>query len=679
MFKAYLDDINKITIESDMETSFYLNDVPLSIALVNRQDNKYIYVSFTENDVDIFNDNIVTSQDGTNEKLQIRFYVKSDDFKEKYTYDGDDLGPDYHKHFTTFKLWAPIASSVFIVYTIKGHTFKEQLERRSKGVYEITINKDLEGALYHYLVTNNGVVIKVTDPYAYTGNANNQQSAIVNLDNLKIKEHKIENPIKNVQDAIIYELSVRDFSSDGSLGNRIAGKYEAFIERKKLNGHEIGIDYIASLGISHVQIMPILDFASVDENKCDNYNWGYDPANYNVFEGSYSLYPNNPIMRIIEVKKMIEAFHKRNIGVILDVVFNHTYYYDTSNYNQIIPYYFYLFNKDGILSNGSFCGNDIDTTMPMVHKYFKDMVMRLVNIYHIDGLRFDLMGIMDYELINDIYNKAKEVNKHFICYGEGWNMPSFLEDYRRASINNYKKVPNIAFFNDHFRDIVMGKVNGPKGYLNGNTSLAYEYFKMMQGSIDKGCYFEDNKSSINYIECHDNYTLFDSLSLQNKDLKGTFKDRIIRCGLMSIILSLGIPFIQMGMEFNRSKKLCENSYNAGDDINMIRWNDILKHQDNINALKDFIDIRKKYSCFRKTDMKDVKKNMDGKPLDNGLLQITYAYDKILVLVVNPTDSKQTVNLTDEFTIIATQDGYFKDNKIVSKLDIFAHSMVLLAK
>ncbi len=686
-FKAYLDDINTIVIETTHASEFKINNVILKSEFVCHKNQFIIYKAYF--DIDINKIYILENDLGNKTTLEIRYFVKSKYFDDLYFYNGDDLGPTYSKEKTIFKLWAPIASKVILHYEINDDINEIVMNKNDNGIFEITINQDLENALYIYKVTNNNQTKDCLDPYAYSCNCNSKMSAVINFNKINFPlENEALKPIKEINDVIIYELSVRDFSMDGSLGEDVKGTFNAFTKEglKSKQNNSIGLDYLKELGVTHIQFMPIFDFATVNEdNIYEHYNWGYDPLCYNVLEGSYSSNPNNPYVRINECLNMIDVLHKNNLRVVIDVVFNHTYSFIDSIYNKIIPNYFYLIDKNGNLSNGSFCGNDIDTTRKMVHKYLLDMCLRYVKFYKVDGFRFDLMGILDKDLILDIYNKCKEINPSFIIYGEGWDMPTLLNKEQRASLNNAKQLPQIAFFNDHFRDILTGRTYNnfsyENGFLTGNFSLYYDFVKVMRGSIEENCYFQNASSSINYIECHDNFTLYDKLLITNSNNNEHERNSIQLCCLMATILSLGIPFIHAGCEFNRTKHGIENSYNASDKINMIHWSDVDLYQNNINAVKDFIKIRKTYNCFNLTDRKKILNSIDGQIINDNILTITYATNgQLLLLIFNPSNIRKEIKLNGDYSLLANQYGFVKnDDKVYNSIIIKAYSILLLIK
>ena len=682
--KAYLDGKNAITIVTDKESSFTINGDSLNAYFAYRHNQNIVYKA--NYNIDLNETYVIKNDFEDVSKLEIRYFVKTNDFDDMFYYDGP-LGAEYSKEKTTFRLWAPIASKVILQYEVNKEVFEVAMDKKEKGVFEKTIKKDLSKALYVYKVTNNGKTQTVLDPYGYSSNANSQKSAVIDLSVFKEDKKSNLTPLNKITDAIIYELSVRDFSMDNSLGKDVAGKFNAFLKHnvKSANGNSIGIDYIKELGVTHVQLMPIFDFSTVDEvNVKERYNWGYDPMCYNVLEGSLCSNPHNPYVRIKEAKAMIDEFHKNGIRVTVDVVFNHTYAFIDSIYNKLVPNYFYLMDENGNLSNGSFCGNDIDTTRKMVHRYFIDMCVRYVRLYKIDGIRFDLMGILTKNLIMDIYHACKELNSSFIMYGEGWNMPSMLPEHQRASIYNANQIPNIAFFNDFFRDIVSGKCynnfSHSKGYINGNTDLYYDFVKAIRGTVEKGCYFQNASSSINYCECHDNFTLYDKLKITNSANSEEQRNKIQLCCIASILLAEGVPFLHMGVEFNRTKFGVENSYNASDEINMIRWENIDKYEKNIKAVKDFIKIRKEFNCFKEYQRKTILNTVDARMFGN-LLAIMYAFEgKVALLLFNPTNKKQKATLANEYKLYANINGLVnKDDKTYQNISVNPYEFLMLIK
>ncbi len=691
LFEAYQDKKDTILIYyQGINNTFYVNKKPYKAKLIKKEEKYNTYE--IELLLDFNTTYIIEDSNLRKATLKRRYIVKSKEFDDYYFYDKNDLGATYSKEKTTFKVWAPLATEGYVKYILDNKTYVEALNLSSdSGVFELTIYKDLEHALYHYLLKVNDEWVEVNDPYGYSCNANSAYSAIINQDlvNIDTSDNLLEE-FKDITKAIICEANVRDFSSDNSLGKDVNNTFLAFTKEnmKTKNQHPIGLDYLSFLGITHLQLMPILDFITVDENdKKRTYNWGYDPASYSCLEGSYSTNPNDPYVRIIEAKQMIRALHKRNIRVVLDLVFNHFYYSYENILNQITPYYFLQVDDKLVLSNGSFCGNDYDSNTKMGKKYLVDMAIRYVKDYHVDGYRMDLMGILDIDTIQTIYNECKAINPSFILYGEGWNMPTLLNEAKRATLLNANKLYPIAFFNDYFRETVKGKsfdrALKEKGYVNGNLDLAYQMVNVMKGSLDN--YFKDARQSINYIECHDNATLHDKLEISNEDLDASTKNNIVLMSLCSVLFSLGVPFLHMGCEFHRTKKGNTNSYNLDDHINAIDWKLVDTYFENCLALKGFIRIRKKYNVFSLHSKEEIEKHFHYQILDNQIVKIFYKdlqdIDGIdeLIMFINPTNNTSHYNFYQYFKFICSEHGPIRDEVYSSNIVINPYSFSMYIK
>lgn len=685
-FLAYIDDIDTITIENDCDCSvFYLNDIKMHATLIRKENERYFFELKAA--LDYQTEYILKDETGKETFVFIRYVTKKDAFDQKFHYDGNDLGPTYQKTHTTFKIWTPIATRVSLCYVMNGETSYQLMEKKAGGIFETTVFADLSEALYCYYVYYNNEEHRVTDLYSYSCNANGKMSAVIDLNRLSCHDEIDLPEIRQLNQAIIYEVSVRDFSADGSLGKENRHCYDAFsLENQKTKkGNPIGIDYLASLGITHVQLMPVLDFVTIDEKNPDaSYNWGYDPCCFNHLEGSYSKDPDDPYRRMNEFRNVVHAFHKRKIRVVLDVVFNHTYYGKQSVLNETIINYHYLMDASGNWSNGSFCGNDLDTTRLMTKKYIVDMCIRLVRLYHIDGLRLDLMGILTIDLVNEIASRCKAINPSFIVYGEGWNMPSMLPEPLRANIYNHAALPHVGFFNDSFRDTMRGKSYSSdmkeQGYLCGNSYKAYHAIRAMRGCVERNCYFSEAEQSINYVECHDNATLYDKLIVCNEKNTDSERNKIQLCMLAATIFAQGVPFLHMGVEFARSKKGFENSYNLGDEINAIHWEAIDRYEKNIQALKDFIAIRKAMPYFYLNDKKTIVNSIDGEIIDNCYIKLTYAYDgKVAVLLFNPTRKKVRIDLKGEYLLYCNLYGKVHDDLTYEVAELESYSFAMYIK
>ena len=635
---------------------------------------------------------IIQCRDFGSTSLDVNDATSFQYFDDEYYYDGDDLGVTYSKTSTTFKLWAPLASkvSLFIRKNSNEKFASYKMVRKDAGVYELTLFGDYEGYFYRYQVTNSGMTFITTDPYGKASSANGKDSAIIDFDKVKIDLYEEDLPTyKNYTDTIIYELHVRDFTIDKSTTIKNKGKYLGLCEENCFTeyGNPAGIDYIKSLGITHVQLLPIYDYKTVDELNPDaSYNWGYDPQQYFCPEGSYSTDPNNPYSRIIELKKMIQSFHKNKIKVNMDVVFNHVYNYEFSVFEKIVPNYYFRKNKNGTLCDGSGCGNDLATERKMVRKLIIDALTYWVKEYGIDGFRFDLMGLIDIDTMNLALKKVRELKSDAMIYGEGWDMSTNLPSDKKTTILNSFKLKDIAFFNDSFRDIVRGNsdLNNPYGgYLLGDISYLEGFKFANMGSVVNYLYpprFISANQSINYVECHDNCTLYDKIK---KTLK-TDDDNVILATINSINLiilhSNGVPFFHAGQEIGLSKKMKENTYNAGDEYNKFDYKVLDKRFNNYLYFKSILAYRKYLNKLgiNAYEPKEIQNSKTFVNVDNGCLLIKRQIkekDKVnqYILAINPTDKPLNLVFDDYYRVILGDGGYLKDSQIyVQNVVILPH-------
>lgn len=602
--------------------------------------------------------------------LNVNDATSFDDFDKDYFYNGDDLGFTYSKEKTTWKLWAPLASKVvlFVKNDDKFETYK--MKRGEKGVYEITLNGDYELAKYRYSICNSGLTTITTDPYAKASSANGKDSIVIDFSKTKIDLYEENLPkYKNYVDTIIYELSVRDFTIDDSTDIVNKGKFLGLIEenRKTKKKNQAGFDYLKSLGVTHVQLLPIYDFKTTDElNPSNTYNWGYDPHQYFVPEGSYATDPEDGYTRIIECKKMISALHKNGIKVNMDVVYNHVYNFNRSVFESVVPNYYFRKDRNGMISNGSGCGNELDTCRPMVRKLIVDSAIHWIQEYGIDGFRLDLMGLIDIDTIEEIKDKARLIKDDFMIYGEGWNMDSPLHQNQRTAILNSFKTPDIAFFNDSYRDIVRGphgfNCNEP-GYLLGNTSYREGFKFALLGSCVDYCFnrrFLTANQSINYVECHDNITLYDKITYTLPNLSEEEKNKIINSINCTIAISFGIPFYHAGQEIGLSKKGEDNTYNKGDEYNKFDWNLLDNRMNMVLYFKSIIKFRRTFNNIY--DPNEISKFNKFINYDNGALgfkldQIKNANIRDFLYLFNPNNFDINIRLNDYYNIIVALAGY----------------------
>ena len=496
-------------------------------------------------------------------------------FENLFFYDGS-LGVNYSKNSSKFIIWAPLASKVFLLlYGKEGKDLKHKkyeiikMNPGQNGIFEVKINRDLNLQYYNYLIVNGDVIQEVVDPYAKSVSINGLRSQVVDLNETNPNGWSNDRrpDFISFQGSSIYEIHIRDFSIDSNSGVSIKnkGKFLGFSEKNtNITGSNTKtcLEHLKELGITHVHLLPVYDFASIDESKenQNNYNWGYDPQNYNALEGSYSLDPFNGEVRIKEFKTMVKTLHDNGIRVILDVVYNHTFETENSNLNKIVPNYYYRQNEFGGFSNGSGCGNEIASERKMVRKFIVDSIKYWTNEFHIDGFRLDLMGLYDLDTINIIRDELDKIDTSIILYGEGWTGGDTVLEYNtRAIKNNINKFSNkqIAAFSDDIRDGIKGSTfyRCAKGFVSGSDGLeetikfgvvASTYHKDID--IDKVNYsnsFWANEpyQTINYSSSHDNLTLFDKLNLSN--LNESMADIILMNKLAATIIftSQGILFL----------------------------------------------------------------------------------------------------------------------------------------
>ncbi len=508
-------------------------------------------------------------------------YVRSPAFDQAFAYDGDDLGPVYTKKSTTFKLWAPLARRVLLLEygeQEKAHV----MTRGERGVWSVKLNQDCDGMAYTYWVDNISQIRETLDPYAISSTANGRRSLVVNRKKFDFKIDKSALPaIGGLHELVTYEVSVRDYTYQQGLST-----FDGMVEH---------FDYIASLGITNLQLLPVYDFFTVnEEDRFARYNWGYDPFNYNVLDGSFVTDPNDPYARLNAFGRLIQHANSRGIRLTMDVVYNHLYDAEAAPYNQIVPGYFTRYHEDGRMSNGSFCGNDFRSEGAMVRKFIVDSVRMYSEVLGVDGYRFDLMGDMDIETMNAV--KAA-LGPDVLVYGEGWNMPSSLPEPERACIENQERLPEIGHFNDRFRNAMKGQAHG-QGHRGLTLSTHVEephLADMLRGSPHV---FSDLSKSLNYIECHDNHTFYDWLVSEHQIEDEAVVRAMCSFGLATVLLSFGAPFVHAGQEFMRTKNGVENSYNASDEINQFDWARIEQQSDLVDFLRTLIRFRAEKPHYR---------------------------------------------------------------------------------
>ena len=553
----------------------------------------------------------------------------SNTFEEAYTYTGCDLGVTWSPSMTFFRVWAPTAQAVSVNLYRSGTPGTEdllcqiQMHSDKCGTWIAQRVGNLNGLYYTYEVLVDGQLRQACDPYARTTGVNGQRAMILDLKSTDPEGwEKDRNPHagESITDAVIYELHVRDLSTHRSSRIKNKGKYLGFTETKKKTktGQPTGLDHIKSLGVTHVHLLPVYDYGFTDESrKSPQYNWGYDPVNFNVPEGSYSTDPFHGEVRVREMKQMVKALHDAGLSVVMDVVYNHVHDAGSFCFNQIVPGYFSRINSDGVYSNGSCCGNDTASERTMVCKYIVDSVKYWAEEYHIDGFRFDLVGLIDTKTIRKIMKTIHNTHPDVIFYGEGWHMNTQLTKpgYSLATQSNAAELPGFSFFNDTIRDLLRGSTFDSKapGFVSGAESSK----DLLESSFMGAPFWAVNPSqSINYVSCHDNHTLLDRIALAVPE--APLEELAKRSNLAAAfsILSQGVPFFQAGEEMLRTKPskketFDHNSYRSPDRVNSLKWDTLDQelYQKNVAYYKGLLAFRKAHPSLRLTTAQEVAKKV----------------------------------------------------------------------
>lgn len=554
-------------------------------------------------------------------------------FDEQLAYDGDDLGAIYTKEKTTFRVWAPTASEVSLNLYAQGDgdNLMETLPMQAdvKGTWVCEKEGDLNGVYYTYSVKIGNKVNETVDLYARTTGVNGDRGMVIDLDSTDPEgfNEDVRPAFENDTDAVIYELHIRDLSSDSSSGIQNVGKFLGLTEKGTTNsdGLATGLDHMIDLGITHVQILPSYDYATVDESKTDSgqFNWGYDPKNYNVPEGSYSTDPFHGEVRVKEMKEMVQTLHENGIRVNMDVVYNHTYNDDDSWFQKTVPDYYYR-----VGGNGSGCGNETASERAMVRKYLVDSVVYWATEYHIDGFRFDLMAVHDKETMMAIREALDKIDPSIMMYGEGWTGGECLLPSSQQSLKSSTyQFDRIGAFSDDIRDGIKGNVfdSLDKGFVSGKEGMEETIKFGIVGAVHHpqvlgsenvkgvGSWSGQPGQSINYISCHDNLTFWDKLATSNADDSEEDRIKMNKLGSAIILTSQGVPFFQAGEEMLRSKPSAtveggfdENSYCSPDSTNSLKWDNKSNVIDTYEYYKGLIAFRKAHGALRMTEASDVQ-------------------------------------------------------------------------
>lgn len=556
------------------------------------------------------------------------------DFSVYPSYEKDDLGVFWTPEKTLVKIWAPTAKIVeFRLFKdgISSEPFhKTQLQSGVDGTWSTILLGDYEGKFYTFKINDGEWLEETPDIYTRCVGVNGLRGMIFNpkKTNPENWENDKSPQLKQITDAVIYETHVRDFTVAENSGVEHKGKFSGFAEEntQTKDGTATGLAHLKELGITHIHLLPVNDFFTVDEEKpFEKYNWGYDPLHYNALEGSYSTNPYDGTERIKEFKKLVQSLHANEIGVVLDVVYNHTYFAKESVFNQTVPGYFYRQKQDGTFANASGCGNEIATERTMVRKYIVDSLKYWMQEFHIDGFRFDLMGIYDLQTMQTIRTELMQINPQVILYGEGWTADvSPMPEQLRAVKFNTLQLPGIASFNDDFRDAIRGNHGSKKskGFVSG-LSLREETIKFgVVGAIhhpqivydyvepSKRAWAAEPGQCINYNSCHDNYTLWDKLKLSQPKATDEELRKMTKLAGALILTSQGVPFLHSGEEFGRSKGGNVNSYKSPDSVNQIDWDRKTECHDVFEYYKKLIQLRKNHPAFRMASADKIRKYLN---------------------------------------------------------------------
>lgn len=643
-------------------------------------------------------------------KLQIKGYgdkvvvplgvFGSEEFAEKYNYDGE-LGAVVKGNTTEFKLWAPTASKVVLNLFQSGNGGSAyqtiEMEKADKGVWLKNIENCGHGTYYTYTVTTSLETQEAVDPYARSAGVNGDRGMVVDLSRTNPDGWGSVSYMTTARytDAVIWEVHVRDFSNKISQ-SRYKGKFMAFTERglKNSAGISVGVDYLLDLGVTHVHLMPSSDYATVDEANPDSgFNWGYDPKNYNVPEGSYSTNPYDGEVRVTEFKKMVQSLHEAGLSVVMDVVYNHTYDAN-SNFNKIVPYYYYRYTSSGANSSASGCGNDTASERYMFRRFMVDSVSYWMMEYKVDGFRFDLMGLHDLETMRQIEQALHQINPSAIIYGEGWSMGSTVDGSKQANQTNIKEISatngaagSVALFNDVIRDGLKGSVfnSASQGYINGAGKSNINAVKFgINGASGVGASWSvKNSAVINYMSCHDNLSLWDKLAVANAN--DTLQTRLAmnRLGATIVMMSSGTPLMQAGEEMLRTKNGDENSFKSSDAINNIDWESLTPNSDQYAMMqyyKGLIALRKSSDLFTASAGVAHMFDVDS---STGFMAVKYDNHRgnYALLILNPTSSAVSYSLDGEWRMYA--DGSTASAQAISTvsgtIQIPAYSAIVLRK
>ncbi|MCC8038532.1 MAG: type I pullulanase [Bacteroidales bacterium] len=638
------------------------------------------------------------------------------DFSKYPTYNGSDLELTVTPEGANFRLWSPKAQAaqVLIYPTGRGSLATDTLNmtKAESGTWHASLPGDNFGKFYTFRIKFDGEWLKETPGvWAKAVGVNGDRAAIIDMASTNPEGWAQDKgpEVKAINDVVLYEMHHRDFSVHPSSGVANKGKFLALTEHGTTNpdGLATGIDHLKELGVTHVHILPSYDYNSVDETNlpANQYNWGYDPWNYNAPEGSYSTNPCDPATRIREMKEMVKALHDAGIGVVMDVVYNHTALGDNSNFSLTAPGYYYRHREDGSYSDASGCGNETASERQQMHDYIVNSVKYWADEYHIDGFRFDLMAIHDTETMTDVAKALKEINPSIFVYGEGWTAgDSPLPVERRALKENVSKMEGIAVFSDDIRDAVKGHYSdaADRGFATGKPgneetvkigivgATAHPQVDYTKGNNSRFPYATSPSMVINYVSCHDDLMLTDKLAKSMPGSTEADRQRAARLAQTIVFTSQGTPFMWCGEEIFRDKKGIHNSYKSPDDINAIDWTLKTKNHDQFQYYQELIKLRKSHPAFRMTTAEEIAKNLKFDTVTEPNL-ISYSLLnnangdqwKEIKVIFNGSDEARTVKVPKGNWIVVAEDGQINAEGLSTskggKLTVAPVSALILAR
>lgn len=644
-------------------------------------------------------------------QIGISYFYDTQNFIDAYTYYGDDLGVSFNNERTetTFKLWAPISSKVYLnlyeyssdeSYEDEAKKFNQEtqkypnriyeMNKSNQGVWQITIPSNLHGKYYTYTVVNGSTSNEIVDPYARSCGVDGLRGMVVDFNQVNEKVNWNEdvkpNRIEDATDASIYEVHVRDVTIDSTSGvsEEKRGLFSGLGEKNTYysasDGTKVstGLSSIKELGVTHIQLQPVYDYSSVDEATKTKYNWGYDPMNYNCLEGSYSSNPFDGLTRIYEFKNMIKSVHEENLLVNIDVVFNHTFSGADSNFEKIIPGYYHRMNENGTFSDGSGCGNEMASERLMYRKFVVDSCKFYASEYNISGFRFDLMALLDTTTMELVYKECKKIDDKIMVYGEPWSGGTSLDSYTQSNKTTIQGIEGVAAFNDSFRDAVRGDNSLSKGWIQDSTLSTNSIIQGIWGQFSMD--LTNPLKTLNYVSCHDNYALFDQIDLSNgSSISLSKKIHQVEEAQGLVFMSQGIAFIHGGEEFLRTKSngtgnQIHNSYNAGDEVNKFDYSRKATYLDTYNFMKQLLTIRNSFKGFRLTSYQDIANSLKVNKQDS-YIDYEINYDNQTYRVILNGNNISTVDVTG-YNLICSN---YSNTKTSSTLSLSENEMAVLKK